>query len=529
MIQQAVCATSEPATRDADATPGTRAPQRRCAIYTRKSTTEGLQRDFNSLDAQRGACESFIRSQPGWELIAESYDDGGFTGANTDRPAFQRLLADVDAGKVDIVVVYKVDRLSRSLLDFAKLMDRFANAKTAFVSVTQNFSTADAMGRLTLNVLMSFAEFEREMIAERTRDKIAASRRRGKWTGGPVPLGFITCDGKLVVDEHEALTVREIFSMYLERRSIVRIIRTLKERGWMTKLHESRDGHVRPRRPWTKDAILRVLRNPLYAGLTQSGGDLFPGEHQAIVSIDDYHRVQRLLGRPRDGAGPCFVIPGYLLRGILHCRACARTLSPASTRRGQREYRYYRCSKTGRAMACAGVSLPANEIEEFVVERLRHSLGGAHLISDVLGAVRSRIASTTEAHTNEKKLLITKIAEMSARVRTLSLKLEEPDAPTPRERDLLDARIGHLTALQGRLARIERELVVLQEANVDRKWVETSFGRFQDLWEALTNEHRERLVRAIVERVVVDDANGSVKMYVADLAAVDAPAASESR
>lgn len=188
---------------------------RRCAIYTRKSTTMGLEQEFNSLHAQREACEAYTRSQPGWQLVPETYDDGGFTGANIERPAFQRLMADVEAGKIDIIVVYKVDRLSRSLLDFAKVMERLNASGASFVSVTQNFSTADAMGRLTLNVLMSFAEFEREMIGERTRDKIAASRRKGKWTGGPVPFGYVAKDKKLVLNEGEAEIVREAFRVYL--------------------------------------------------------------------------------------------------------------------------------------------------------------------------------------------------------------------------------------------------------------------------------------------------------------------------
>ncbi len=183
---------------------------RRCAIYTRKSTTMGLEQEFNTLDAQREACERYVDSQEhhGWQAVPAHYDDGGFTGTNLERPAFQRLMDEVEAGQVDIVVVYKVDRLSRSLLDFAQVMGRFNQAGAAFVSVTQNFSTADAMGRLTLNMLMSFAEFEREMIAERTRDKIAAARRRGKWTGGPVPLGYDVVDMRLVVNELEAVVVR---------------------------------------------------------------------------------------------------------------------------------------------------------------------------------------------------------------------------------------------------------------------------------------------------------------------------------
>ena len=242
---------------------------RRCAIYTRKSTSIGLDQDFNTLDAQREACERYIEGQAhdGWQLIPDHYDDGGFTGANLERPAFQRLITDIEAGKIDIVVVYKVDRLSRSLLDFSQVMDRFNQAGAAFVSVTQNFSTADAMGRLTLNMLMSFAEFEREMIAERTRDKIAAARRKGKWTGGPVPLGYDVVDKRLVINDLEAVVVRELFDLYEQHRSALTTARVLNERGRTTKRHRAKNGNLRKSRKWTKDAVLRVLKNSVIAGL----------------------------------------------------------------------------------------------------------------------------------------------------------------------------------------------------------------------------------------------------------------------
>ncbi len=516
-------------------------PRRRCAIYTRKSTSAGLEKDFNSLDAQRGACEAFIRSQPGWELIPEAYDDGGFTGANIDRPAFTRLLADVDAGKVDIVVVYKVDRLSRSLLDFAKLMDRFTKAKAAFVSVTQNFSTADAMGRLTLNVLMSFAEFEREMIAERTRDKIAASRKRGKWTGGPVPLGFVVREGKLAIDEHEALAVREIFATYLEHRSIVRIIATLKERGRATKLHESREGKIRPRRAWTKDAVLRVLRNPLYAGLVQSGGVLFAGEHEALVAPDDFRRVQAVLGQRAEGRAARLEVPGYLLRGVLRCGACGATMSPASTRRGNREYRYYRCLKrdkegsfksdTEGASGCDARPMPAKGIEDFVIERLRHALANGGLIGEIVGAMRERVRKTAAAHTSEKRLLVEKIAQASSRVRNLTMQAEEGSVighgrTVLHER--LEERGAELVALQERLGRIERELAKFDDAHVEADWLEQTLAEFDAVWDVLTPENKARLVRAVVDRVVVNEATGSIKMYVADLAHAEVQGLAES-
>ena len=220
---------------------------RRCAIYTRKSTARGLDQEFNTLDAQYETCERYVTGQTGWQLVPERYDDGGFTGANLERPAFQRLEADIQAGKIDIVVVYKVDRLSRSLLDFAKVMDRFNQAGTAFVSVTQNFSTADAMGRLTLNMLMSFAEFEREMIAERTRDKIAAARRRGKWTGGTVPIGYKAIDKKLIIDEVEAPIVREIFDLYEQHRSALAVAKLLNKNKRRTR--RSRRATLGPRMP----------------------------------------------------------------------------------------------------------------------------------------------------------------------------------------------------------------------------------------------------------------------------------------
>jgi DNA invertase Pin-like site-specific DNA recombinase len=265
--------------RQPGTTPSALPATKRCAVYTRKSTTAGLEQDFNSLDAQRESCEQYIRSQAslGWQLIPEPYDDGGFTGANIQRPAFQRLMQDVEAGKVDIVVVYKVDRLSRSLLDFAKLMDRFNRANVAFVSVTQNFSTADAMGRLTLNVLMSFAEFEREMIGERTRDKMAAARRKGKWTGGPPPLGYDVVDRKLVVNEAEAALVRRLFDLYLDLRSAGAVARALNTECRTTKHHVSIKGTSHGAREWDKPSVLKVLRNPIPAGLMSCHDEVHEG------------------------------------------------------------------------------------------------------------------------------------------------------------------------------------------------------------------------------------------------------------
>src|SRR5688500_2343333 len=235
----------------------------RCAIYTRKSTEEGLEQEHNSLDAQRDAGEAYIKSQQheGWVCSPSRYDDGGYTGANMDRPAMRRLVADIEAGRVDVVVVYKVDRLSRSLLDFSRLIETFERHTVSFVSVTQAFNTASSMGRLVLNVLLSFAQFEREMISERTRDKIAAARRKGKWSGGMPILGYTVKETKLVVDKQEAESVRQIFELYLEHQSLLAVVRELHRRGWRNKRWTTKKGVARGGRAFDKGSLYQLLTN----------------------------------------------------------------------------------------------------------------------------------------------------------------------------------------------------------------------------------------------------------------------------
>ena len=242
----------------------------RCAVYTRKSTEEGLEQEFNSLDAQRESGEAYIKSQvnEGWECLPDRYDDGGYSGGNMERPALKRLLADIDAGKVDSVVVYKVDRLSRSLLDFAKMVETFDRHHVSFVSVTQLINTSTSMGRLMLNVLLSFAQFEREIISERTRDKIAAARRRGKWSGGMPLLGYDVDPrgSKLAVNEEEAARVRAIFQLYLELQSLIPVVVELERRGWTNKRWTTRKGRERGGKPFTKTSLHRLLTNVVYVG-----------------------------------------------------------------------------------------------------------------------------------------------------------------------------------------------------------------------------------------------------------------------
>jgi site-specific DNA recombinase len=278
----------------------------RCAIYTRKSSEEGLAQEFNSLDAQRESAEAYILSQraAGWTVLPDRYDDGGYTGANLERPALRRLLADVECGRIDCVVIYKVDRLSRSLLDFARLMGTFEEREISLVSVTQQFNTTASLGRLTLNILLSFAQFERELIAERTRDKMSAARRKGKWVGGTPVLGYDVAPGggKLVVNEEEAQQVRAAFVLYREHRTLAPVLQHIHQQQWTTKRWTTRSGTVHGGRAFSGRDLIRLLNNVIYIGKVHSQGQTYPGEHAAIIEEKDWHRVQGMLELARRSA-----------------------------------------------------------------------------------------------------------------------------------------------------------------------------------------------------------------------------------
>jgi len=365
----------------------------RCAVYTRKSSEEGLQQQFNSLDAQREAAQAFIHSQAheGWTCLPQRYDDGGFTGSNVERPALQRLLADIEAGLIDCVVVYKVDRLSRSLLDFARLMAVFEQHRVAFAAVTQQFNTATSMGRLVLNILLSFAQFEREIIAERTRDKIAATRRKGKWSGGRPALGYDVDPRtkKLTVNQAEARRVRAIFRLYLAQQALGPVLKELERRGWRTKCWRTRAGRNKGGRPFSKSGLYALLTNVWYVGRVPYKDESYAGEHPAIVSASDWHAVQVLLQRHGASANAApRSRSGALLAGLLRCVPCDCAMSPAHARkRGGQRYRYYVCTRAQKYgwRQCPSKSLPAQDIEHLVLEQLRQCAQAQALPGDVPG------------------------------------------------------------------------------------------------------------------------------------------------
>ena len=355
--------------------PRAKPAHKRCAIYTRKSSEEGLEQEFNSLQAQRDACEAYIRSQQheGWVLARTRYDDGGFSGGKLERPGLQRLLADIRSGRVDIVVVYKVDRLTRSLADFARLVEIFDAQGVSFVSVTQQFNTTSSMGRLTLNVLLSFAQFERDVTGERIRDKIAASKKKGMWMGGNVPLGYDASERRLVINPAEAKTVRCIFDLYRELGSVRRVKEEADRLGLHTKRAARADGAERGGKPFTRGHIYAVLSNPIYTGQIAHKDQLYPGQHPALIDAETWAAVRdRVADNGSDHQRKAKAAEPSLLAGLL-VDARGERLTPTHAVKKGRRYRYYVSAalftEAGTEHA-QGWRLAAQQIEDAVIRIL---------------------------------------------------------------------------------------------------------------------------------------------------------------
>ena len=361
---------------ESETTPRRALKRLRCAIYTRKSTDEGLEKDFNSLDAQREACAAFIQSQKheGWMVLPTPYDDGGYSGGTMERPALKRLLADIEAGRIDVVVVYKVDRLTRALSDFAKLVEILDRCNVSFVSITQQFNTTTSMGRLTLNILLSFAQFERELIGERVRDKVAASKKRGMWMGGTVPLGYDVKDRKLVVNKAEARTVVDIYRRYLRLKSVRLLRKELDRAGIKSKRRLRPDGTESGNQRFSQGALYLLLQNRTYRGDATHKSNAYPGEHSAIVAKPLWDAVQAVLAENRvtRATGVNTKAPS-LLTGVLFDETGERLTPTWSVKKGTR-YRYY--VSTSLVTGDSGTRskrrrIPAGNLEAIVIDRLR--------------------------------------------------------------------------------------------------------------------------------------------------------------
>ncbi|MCI0341379.1 MAG: recombinase family protein [Planctomycetales bacterium] len=501
--------------RNGNGAPATAAPPAttRCAIYTRKSTEEGLDQDFNSLDAQRESAEAFIKSQrgEGWEVLPDRYDDGGFTGGNMERPAMKRLLDDIEAGRVNAIVVYKVDRLSRSLLDFARIMEVLDQHRVAFVSVTQQFNTATSMGRLVLHILLSFAQFEREMIAERTRDKMSAARRKGKWTGGMPILGYDVDPkgGRLLVNDAEAARVREIFELYLKEQSLVATAVALNGRGSTTKSWITKKGRPHEGAAFTKSNLFGLLSNVAYIGQVSHKGTAYPGEQPAIVDGDLWRRTQEVLRHNgRTGGKSVRNKHGALLKELLRCVPCDASMIHTWTVKDQKRYRYYVCLKAQKQgwTSCPTKAVPAQEVERFVVERIRAIGRDRDVVGETIEQARAQHAAHVKQLEAERQAAEKELKALNAELRRLLGSLGENGAATDRLADLQDKT----RAAEQRMTEVRERAIAASRQLVDERDLSAALSLFDPVWEALFPREQARIMRLLVERVGYDGREGTL-------------------
>jgi site-specific DNA recombinase len=526
------------------------ATKRRCAIYTRKSSDEGLEQSFNSLDAQRDSGEAHIAAMrgEGWVCLPERYDDGGCSGGNMERPGLMRLMHDIESGRIDTVVVYKIDRLTRSLTDFARMMEVFDRHAVSFVAVTQQFNTTTSMGRLMLNVLLSFAQFEREIASERTRDKIAASRRKGKWTGGKPILGYDIerreGGNRLAVNEAEAVRVREIFWLYQRLGSLRETCAELARRGWATKAWTTRDGVARGGRPFDKSALYALLCNPAYIGKIRHHSDLFDAEHAGIVDPEHFEAVGLLLAS--HGRGGSTVVNnrhGALLKRLLYCGGCGVRMGHSfaskkckggrgDTSSGERRlYRYYVCqsAQSHGAGACPATkgggsgSIPAEQIEALVVAKVKHVASQGRVVQSVAEVMETRWRERVAAARAECRRVE---LDLEAVGRQRSLLAGRGAAASAETLAALDSDAREFESERARLARTLEEL----EANPpDAALAEESLTRFDGVWMTLSPAEKALVLESVLERVEFDRLRGEVAfVYRPGMAVPDARTSAES-
>ena len=486
----------------------------RCAIYTRKSTEEGLQQEFNSLDAQREASEAFIASQKheGWQVITEHFDDGGYTGGNMDRPALKRLLAAVEARSVDCIVVYKVDRLSRSLLDFARIIEVFDRHGVSFVAVTQQFNTTSSLGRLTLNILLSFAQFEREIISERTRDKMSAARRKGKWIGGHPVLGYDidSKGGRIIVNSAEAEQVRTLFGLYLAKGSTLPALQETQRIGLVGKRWTTEDGKVRGGKAFTRGSLHATLTNVLYTGMVDHKGILYPGEHGRIIDQKTWDKVHETLRRNGNDKGASVRNKlGALLRGLLFCVPCGTPMMHTYTMRRSKRYRYYVCYNAQQQgwQNCETKSVSAQAVETAVLDSIRR-IGTDPKLAEAVAAeaidqlVRRRRDLDQEFNTLQRSL------------RQLNQNLAREAADTSVDSG---ARFERIVALQREIEIAEHRLTELaterqccSQDRINANDLRSTLAEFDAIWSSLIAREQERLIQLLVAKVGYDGQTGKV-------------------
>ena len=479
----------------------------RCAIYTRKSTDEGLNRDFNSLDAQREAAESYILSQrhAGWTLVPNEYSDGGYTGANIERPGVRQLLADIEAGKVDCVVVYKVDRLSRSLIDFARMMGLFEKHGVCFVSVTQQFNTNTPLGRLTLNILLSFAQFEREIISDRTRDKQVAARKKGKWTGGHILLGYDLDSraGKLTINPEEAERVREMFRLYLGGTQVTEIVQRFDKLGWRNKQWTTQDGKLYGGSPLRRCHIYKLLGNILYTGQVKVGDETFPGEHEAIIDQQTFDLAQKRLEQNAWTPGNSHRVKfEALLRGLIYCSCCGSGMYSTYSTNKERRYRYYVCYRSQQKLEgyCTSRAVSAPSVEEAVVESIRRVGVHPEVLAETARLARQQLVEITAGLREELNTVNGRVKNLKSQI----ARLRNPEAAR-----LAEIR-EQLAAGEARAEELRKEILRREKQRIDEKELRRTMESFEDVWKAMNLDEQRNLLRQLVEKVGYDGRTGKV-------------------
>lgn len=487
---------------------------KRVGIYCRQSVDRGD--EYGSTDAQREAISAYVASQRslGWIAVETRYDDRGESGSTLDRPAFQRLLQDVDAGDVDIVAVYKIDRLSRSLLDFTQLMRRFEEKGVEFVSVTQQFSTSTSVGRMTLNLLATFAQFERETISERTRDKIAATRRRGLWTGGRPVLGYDVVDRRLVVNADEAEQVRAIFRLYLECGSLMAVVEELGRRSWHNKTWMNQRGQLVTGSRFDKSSLRHLLTNPIYLGQLTLGAERHAGAHPAIVELEVFDSVQAQMQKHgREGNSETRNRWGALLRGLLRCSVCGKAMTHSYASRGTKRYGFYVCStaqKSG-AAACPGSRVSLGQIEDFVIDRVRAIGRDPDIVAATIAAARREWDDKKSTLAADLRRL-----DLDGHRRATERAILSAAAGGGATPDLTQRRLAKVDELLAQIAtrrdELRAELVLVEKGHLDEADLRTALAGFDQVWAELLPRERARVIRLLIEEVRFDGRTGDVSV-----------------
>jgi site-specific DNA recombinase len=484
-----------------------------------------LDRDFSSIDNQREAAEAFIASQrhEGWTAVPARYDDGGFSGGTMERPAIKQLLADVDAGLIDTIVVYKLDRLSRSLVDFGRIHEFLEKRGVALVSVTESINTKSPHGRMMVNVLLSFAQYERELIGERTHDKLAAARRRGKFVGGHPVLGFDLDPkgGQLLVNESEAEMVREIFGLFLEKRSLIGVVDELNRRAWTLKRWNTKDGKLYGGGRFDKASLRRLLTNYAYIGKVNFEGTVYDGEHQAILSPRVFREVQHILDGNRSNGGAVHRNRhGALLRGLVACASCNRAMTHTSARRGSKVYRYYVCQraqKEGRA-SCPTGSLRADQIEQFVVGEIRRVGADPELQEATFRQAVAQLKAQQRGLRAEAKRLAKDLTSTKADVERLVGALSRSSGPAA---EAIQGEVAkaqeRMTVSEGRLAGVRAEEASLAAQTIDQAELARALEAFDPIWEVLVSAERERVLHLLIQQVRYDGSRMEIDWRLAGL------------